>query len=679
MYHGIYRSIQCTIFVQLTIVFGGGTASASHPRIVVSFIYSFLAAALIAFIIGFTNSPVLLVGVALPLARLLSSDVLLPSLHFSQQSDKVSIVELGTAEQQDSVESSWRAVCCPFPQFHTLGTVLLCGAWLGAGIYFGCVNSQPLLLSSNLSSYVDSIIVVASVLGIWLLNVLSISLSRPALPFRYLLRMKYFDSQVTYNFCLLSVFFSAGLIRSPCIRPCLVSGRRILSILSPCLQYLAQLACLLALLIHGKWPATSIGQVLAFIVGVTAMRAFRALTQSSQEFLLDSVIVLVTRYVSNSMSAPNWFISLDYCTQLLLIAFIRTRSLDCIDKLYYMFVHSITIWTEPKLGVRRPGVMAIAQVLMLPVHVAVLLASVALSTPVLPLLGTPIFILAFPRPLRIWPVELQSTNQTAPSKNSSNNNNSTDALFYEQLTPSLLSKLPLLIQSGGLGSTLIPTVLPGQYYLLRFEKFLMWLAVHEVGPRYCCVSLKGLELQGTSCHTVEASSVDSIFDSALQPDAVAASSASCLVPMSSLCHTLTPFSTINVNGYSLSTTALSGIIDSPTNLSLVSRLFLQSLTVRLHAAMGSSSVDQPMIGQRIPIEARSGWTDGEPLEKWADLKQALDLFPVHTHGVTEVHYFVICIILNLSHISCFSAYVECLRSRCAGPSGKFFRSSPPSG
>ena len=137
-----------------------------------------------------------------------------------------------------------------------------------------------------------------------------------------------------------------------------------------------------------------------------------------------------------------------------------------------------------------------------------------------------------------------------------------DALFYEQLAPAVLRALPALLAGGGLGAggaslaslvSLSPGVAPAanSHFLLRYEKFLLWMCVHEVGARYAVVSLKGLELQGTSCHAVEASSVDAVFDAALQPDAVAASSASALVPAAHLAHTLAPLSTVQVAGYSV--------------------------------------------------------------------------------------------------------------------------------
>ena len=40
----------------------------------------------------------------------------------------------------------------------------------------------------------------------------------------------------------------------------------------------------------------------------------------------------------------------------------------------------------------------------------------------------------------------------------------------------------------------------------------MWVQVLERGFGYCQISVKGLELQETSCHTVEATRIDDIIE-----------------------------------------------------------------------------------------------------------------------------------------------------------------------
>lgn len=58
----------------------------------------------------------------------------------------------------------------------------------------------------------------------------------------------------------------------------------------------------------------------------------------------------------------------------------------------------------------------------------------------------------------------------------------------------------------------------GQMLLVRFEKLLLFAHVLEVHLDSVVISFKGLELQGTDCHAVEASFVDELFQSAFDHD-----------------------------------------------------------------------------------------------------------------------------------------------------------------
>ncbi len=167
------------------------------------------------------------------------------------------------------------------------------------------------------------------------------------------------------------------------------------------------------------------------------------------------------------------------------------------------------MWTNPKLGVRRPALLAAAQCVMLPIHLAVWAAATALATPVLPVLGLPLFIIAYPRPTRLWPMALESTpapaaatasgsSATRSSSSSSSSSPSSDADFYQQLAPRLHAQLGEWAAAGALFSAcslLGPSassssggaLTAGQTLMMRFEKFLVWIGVHEVGCDYCVV------------------------------------------------------------------------------------------------------------------------------------------------------------------------------------------------
>ncbi|ERE74191.1 putative pecanex-like protein [Cricetulus griseus] len=107
----------------------------------------------------------------------------------------------------------------------------------------------------------------------------------------------------------------------------------------------------------------------------------------------------------------------------------------------------------------------------------------------------------------------------------------------------------------------IGLLLPGSHYLGRFEDRLIWIMVLERGYPYCCINVKGLELQETSCHTAEAQRVDEVFESAFQQEHLQMCSLNEHVG-----NILTPCTVLPVKLYSDARSVLSGIIDSHENL-----------------------------------------------------------------------------------------------------------------
>lgn len=96
----------------------------------------------------------------------------------------------------------------------------------------------------------------------------------------------------------------------------------------------------------------------------------------------------------------------------------------------------------------------------------------------------------------------------------------------------------------------------------------------ERGASFCTINIKGLELQETSCHTVEAARIDDIFESAFELEESA-----CHVggfnkyPL----HSLTPVDACNVEAYSDARNVLTGIIDVPSASEDTMKAFLRSL------------------------------------------------------------------------------------------------------
>lgn len=84
---------------------------------------------------------------------------------------------------------------------------------------------------------------------------------------------------------------------------------------------------------------------------------------------------------------------------------------------------------------------------------------------------------------------------------------SSDSIYYKQI-------FPRLIESLHRQRLLWDFCSGGDFLLGRFDDRLMWFQVLESGHNYTVVQMKGLELQETSCHTIEASAIDQLIESA---------------------------------------------------------------------------------------------------------------------------------------------------------------------
>ena len=243
--------------------------------------------------------------------------------------------------------------------------------------------------------------------------------------------------------------------------------------------------------------------------------------------------------------------------QLMLVGVCRDRIQQLANKLSFLVTLTVTSWTLPKQ--RHPSTVAILvlSMLFLPVLLAIVASAAALSAPLLPLFCLPIFLIGFPRPLRSWP-------RVGANKICS----SVDAIYYKQLSPNLVSCLKVAMATGALGNPA-----PGDHYLVRFQDRMVWVQVLECGYRFCSLVVKGLELQETSCHTVEAARVDDVFEGAFVREDK--------WPLVSVNphpgNVLRPCDALTLDTYSDANNVLTGIIDQPDNLKRNSENFLKTL------------------------------------------------------------------------------------------------------
>ncbi|MBZ3871668.1 Pecanex-like protein 4 [Sciurus carolinensis] len=229
-----------------------------------------------------------------------------------------------------------------------------------------------------------------------------------------------------------------------------------------------------------------------------------------------------------------------------LVGIMRDRLIQLISKLQFAATVLVASWTEKKQRRKTTATLCILNIVFSPFVMVIIVFSTLLSSPLLPLFTLPVFFVGFPRPIQVWPGAVGTTACVCA-----------DTVFYSQMVPSLTAALQTAMASGSLG-----LLLPGSHYLGRFQDRLIWIMILERGYTYCCINIKGLELQETSCHMAEAQRVDEVFDSAFEPE-----------EYTKVCslnehfgNVLTPCTVLPVKLYSDARNVLSGIIDSHENL-----------------------------------------------------------------------------------------------------------------
>lgn len=285
-------------------------------------------------------------------------------------------------------------------------------------------------------------------------------------------------------------------------------------------------------------------------------RAFRVVWQSSEDALLQIVVVILVRLIAGNKVLLGWD-NLGTGIQLLLVGLVVDRLTQFLSKLKFSLTVLITSWTEKKQRRQSAGTLLALNASLWPLLLAVVTLSALLSAPLLPLFTLPIFLVGFPRPQRSWPGPV-GTACPCP-----------DSVFYQQMSASLAAALRMAFARGSLGS-----LSPGSHFLGRFQDRMVWIMILERGYGYCTVNIKGLELQETSCHTVEARRVDEVFEAAFErPEHLGLTRGFNL----HWGNALTPCAALVLRVYSDARNVLTGIIDSHDNLRKLQNDFLKAL------------------------------------------------------------------------------------------------------
>ncbi|XP_069589615.1 pecanex-like protein 4 isoform X1 [Ranitomeya imitator] len=315
---------------------------------------------------------------------------------------------------------------------------------------------------------------------------------------------------------------------------------------------------------------TSLYNLHSVSVCIGFTRAYRMIWQNTENAMLELVVVSVVQLFNTNVW---WNVGLDTGIRLIVVAVIRDRLCQLVSKLQFALTVLLTSWTEKKQRRKSTSSLITVNIIFFPVVLTFIILSALLSSPLLALFTLPVFLVGFPRPIRSWPGAVGAAACVCA-----------DTVYYQQMVPGFAAALQYAFASGSLG-----LVNPGSHFLCRFQDRLIWLLILERGYSYCCVNIKGLELQETSCHTAEARRVDEVFEMAFEQ----AENSGRLALNNHFGNVLTPCTVVPVRVYSDARNVLSGIIDSHENLKQFKEDFIKVLLwVLLHTCYKKSRAQE---------------------------------------------------------------------------------------
>ena len=346
---------------------------------------------------------------------------------------------------------------------------------------------------------------------------------------------------------------------------------------------------------------------------IAIIRAMRWIWQSPNASLVEIAIFHIAWQTAHGLARRHFifhvmFYAFSVPVQLLLLSFLRDRFKQILDKIYFTLALSVSAMDNRSSRRSYAGCLFQINILLCPVIAAFILFSAFFCTPLLALFTLPVFFVAFPRPCKFWPNPFESEALQGQ-----------EALLYKQMATPLLRSLHQAGVDGRIGD-----LSPAEHFICRIEDRIIWIQVLEQGNSYGAYGLKGLELQETSCHSLEATRLDEIFDAAFINKAK--------LNRYSF-HTITPLLEVPVNMYKDTKNVLTGVISATETQHLMATTYLKTLTWYLtkyiHSKMlqkrlpnpGSrpnSQLDLPRSEKTtlVTILPRSGSIEAVELDKW---------------------------------------------------------------
>ena len=348
------------------------------------------------------------------------------------------------------------------------------------------------------------------------------------------------------------VYFFFGMVRSPFFDKLNKKSQNTLSgiILKMMVRFLHPISTaflleafiILSISSESSWAER--GVALDYLNILATQRALRWTWQNTDSSLLEAALLHITRHLvgqTETRAKDLFFSQTPFAAQLMVTSFLVSKLFECAEK-FYLFLGLTTSAIEDKAA-RRPYAFILFQlnIFLFPVIAVIIVTTCLLSCPLLSMFTLPVFFLSYPRPSRFWPGEV--------GKNAAS---SLDSVYYQQSQRNILEQFNNAAKSLKMGS-----IQPESMFLLRFEEKIFWIKILEKGAGYLTYSLKGLELQETSCHSLEATRIDDIFEATFEKKTKL---------NNFLFHTLTPLTQLRVRMYSDTRNNLTSILTSEDTL-----------------------------------------------------------------------------------------------------------------
>ena len=273
------------------------------------------------------------------------------------------------------------------------------------------------------------------------------------------------------------------------------------------------LVCIVVGAINQTVQLSNLTERFGLIIGAILLSTFtlRALRQTFSQTSHQWVLILFTHLLFNYdlMGKVN---SETLLFDLVITSFCFYRLRELSQKLHFVLVYSAP-WQVTWGSVCH----ALFHPLSLP-HSALLIGQTVLasliSAPVQPIMGSVLFLMSYPRPLKFWErnyytrrldnsntrlaTQLQSVGDRGPSAPLADTQDNLNSVFYEQLANSLRQHLAGDILMGRWGE-----VYAGDCFILVSDHLNALVHIIEVGNNVVTFQLRGLELRGTYCQQRE--------------------------------------------------------------------------------------------------------------------------------------------------------------------------------